>query len=73
MIQNREIRKAEAQDVAFSWSFFGSVENNPACEGCVYYKALCGHHGQKACHFSLEVGHLRHCDPGEGCKERIVE
>lgn len=43
------------------------------CKGCKCWRALAGGQhmvGFYACHYSLDTGKLRGCDPGERCTRR---
>ena len=47
----------------------------PACAGCKYYRPIYDHgHGRRpgnVCHYLLDVGESRRCDPGAGCVRRV--
>lgn len=71
MIQNKRFTKAGEENVCGSF-VLGPVENNPACEGCMYYALLGQGNSQKACHYILIHKHSRPCDPGAGCTAKVL-
>ena len=73
MIQNHEIRKAAILDEVQSWSTLGDAKNDEACNGCVYYRTINQGHEQRACHYLIDNGKRRPCDPGIACTERKEE
>lgn len=73
MIQSKHVRKTEGQKADGSLIGIWNVENEPACEGCVYYALLGNNTEQKACHYILVEGHRRPCDPGKDCTVKKLE
>lgn len=72
MISNKHIKKTDSENANGHFSM--SVQNDPACEGCIYYKKLDpnGGNAQKACHYILVEGHRRPCDPGKDCTVKVL-
>lgn len=73
MIPNHEIRKASVQDEVENWSMLGEPKNDDSCDGCLHYRHINQGHEQKACHYLIDVGHRRPCEPGKKCTERREE
>ena len=45
--------------------------NMNACAGCKYWRSLAaGDRYAMACHYALDTGKPRGCDPGAGCDKR---
>ena len=70
MISNKHIKKTDSENA--NGYFLMPVQNNPACEGCVYYQQLNpnGGNAQRACHYLLIEGRMRPCEPGAECTEK---
>ena len=71
-IQNKMVRVTEiiTSDSPF---ILGQAENDPACEGCMFYQLLNGSGIQKCCHYILYTEHKRPCGPGKDCTARRVD
>jgi hypothetical protein len=72
VILNHEIRKASVQEEVENWSMLGEPENDDSCDGCSHYRCINQSHGQKACHYLIDTGHRRPCDPGSGCTVKVL-
>lgn len=65
MIENKTIRLADGEN--YNGVYWGTADNDPACDGCAFYQLLNGSSLQKCCHYLLYTGSVRPCEPGKGC------
>lgn len=45
------------------------------CNGCIYWRRFCGHgeNTVNACHYILDTGKKRGCDPAQCTKKKTAE